>query len=68
MVSLAINFTGMREQTRGETIIIHVNSIVAQQSHVAACDAVRKALIQIEGQTRHVLPDYSYFKIKVLQT
>jgi hypothetical protein len=29
----------------GETVNIHVNSIVAQQPHVAAADVVRKALV-----------------------
>ena len=67
VVSLSINSAGTREQIRGETVVIHVDSISAQQPHVAACDAVRKALIQIENQTNHVIPDYSYFKIKAFQ-
>jgi hypothetical protein len=67
VVSLAINTAGLREQRTGETVMIHVNSITAQQPHVAACDAVRKALIQIEGETQHVIPDYSYWKIKAYQ-
>ena len=67
IVSLSINAAGMREQTLGDTVIIHVNSFAALQPHVAASDAVRKALIEIEAQTRHVIPDYSYFKIKALE-
>ena len=60
VVSLAINCAGMREQVLDETVNIHVTSIAAQQPHVAAADAVSKALIEIEHQTRHVFPDYSY--------
>ena len=67
MVSLAINCAGMREQVLGETVNIHVNSIAAQQPHVATADVVRKALIEIERQTRHVFSDYSYRKIKALE-
>ena len=67
IVSLSINIAGMREQTLGDTVIIHVNSFAVILSHVAASDAVRKALIEIEVQTRHVFPDYSYFKIKALE-
>ena len=67
IVSLSINDVGMREQRRGETVIIHVNSFTTMQPHVAASDAVRKTLIEIEAQTRHVISDYSYWKIKALQ-
>ena len=35
--------------------------------HHNACDAVRKALVQIENHTNHVILDYSYFKIKAFQ-
>ena len=63
IISLAIDSAGMREQITGERVIVHVNSIIAEQSHVAACDAVRKALAQIERQTNHIFPDYSYWKI-----
>jgi hypothetical protein len=57
----------MREHRHGDTIVIHVNSSIVVLPHIAAVDAVRKALIQIEAQTRHVSPDYSYFKIKALE-
>ncbi|WP_154646689.1 hypothetical protein [Bifidobacterium breve] len=67
IVSLTINAAGMREQVLGDRIIIHVNSAAHVQARVAAADAVRKALFQIERETRHVYPGYSYFKIKALQ-
>jgi hypothetical protein len=57
----------MQKQVLGDKIIIHVNSDANVQPRVAATDSVRKTLIQIEGATRHVYPDYSYFKIKALQ-
>ncbi|WP_154646691.1 hypothetical protein [Bifidobacterium breve] len=66
-VSLSINAAGMREEIRGETVIIHVNSSIMPHPRVAAADAVRKCLIQIEAETRHAFPDYSYFKIKAFQ-
>ena len=49
IVFLSINYAGTREQILGENVVIHVNSISAQQPHVVACDAVTKALIQIEN-------------------
>jgi hypothetical protein len=67
IISLSINVAGMREQRRGDTIVIHANSSIALLPCIATVDAMRKALIQIEAQTRHVFLDYSYFKITALQ-
>jgi glycerol-3-phosphate O-acyltransferase len=57
----------MREQRRGDTIVIHVNSSTVVLPRIVAADAVRHALIQTEAETRYVFVDYSYFKIKALQ-
>jgi hypothetical protein len=54
IVSLSINDAGMREQWHGDTIVIHVNSSTAVLPRIAVADAVRKALIQIEAETKHV--------------
>jgi hypothetical protein len=59
--------TGMREQQRGDTIVIHVNSSTVVLPRITTTDAVWNALIQIEAEIRHAFLDYSYFKIKVLQ-
>jgi hypothetical protein len=67
IVSLSTNVAGMREQRRGDTIVIYVYSSTVMLPRIVAANVVRKALIQIEPQTRHVFLDYSYFKIKALQ-
>jgi hypothetical protein len=67
IVSLSINVASMWEQRRGDTIVIDINSSTVVLPCIAAADAARKALIQIEAETRHVFPDYNSFKIKALQ-
>jgi hypothetical protein len=59
IVSLSINALVMREKNCDDTIVIHVNSSSAVLPHIVVADVVRKSLIQIEAQTRHVFPNYS---------
>jgi hypothetical protein len=59
IVSLSINASVMREKNCDDTIVIHVNSSSAVLPHIVVADVVRKSLIQIEAQTRHVFPNYS---------
>ena len=47
-------------------MLIHGNSKAYQQAHVAAVDAVRQVVTQLESETEHVFPDYHYFKLKAL--
>ena len=68
MISISIQQNATRDPNPGDMVIIHVHSGAWQQDHVASCDAVRQALAQIESQTGHVFPDYSYFKLKALET
>jgi len=66
-VSLAIEARALRDPRRGENFIFHVQSGPFTQEFVAARDAVRKALLQVENHTRHYFPDYSFFKLKALE-
>ena len=56
----------MHDEIHGDTVNIHVNSKAYAQPQVAALDAVRQAITQLEIQTGRVFPDYHYFKLKVL--
>ena len=67
MVSIALQECALRDPNPGDTVIFHVQSAAYMQEDVAARDAVRKALEQLEIHTNHCIPDYSFLKMKSLQ-
>jgi len=66
-VSLSIEASALRDPNPSENVIFHVHSGPYHQEFVAARDAVRKALVQVQSHTRHYFPDYSFFKLKALE-
>lgn len=66
VISVSLEEGGIRDPDRGERVVIHVNSRPWEQAYVAAAEAVREALQQLESQTGHIFPDYKYFKWKAL--
>ena len=67
MISVSLEEGGFRDPERGERVVIHVNSRPREQAYVAAAEAVREALQQLESETRHIFPDYNYLKWKALE-
>lgn len=67
VISLAIEEGPLSSRNRGDRVMVHVRSKSFNQEYVAARQAVRMALREIEHYTRHMFPDYHYFKLKALE-
>ena len=67
VVSLAVEDRALRDPNPSQTVVLHVQSGPFQQEFVAARDAVRKALVQLQLHTGHIFSDYSFFKLRALE-